>query len=153
MSQLSSVIFQNKCCHKHSATPFKMPDLQVLHLSGLIPSASYKVVKMIGVKSKRLWVKSISMHGSMFQQTVPWRPTQIVFPPGRCPISHHSGYQNALHVPTCCLARQCRFRKQNFQDNVGNVPLNKRGWVVQERVLAPRVIHYCVREICFWGVL
>jgi hypothetical protein len=36
-----------------------------------------------------------------------------------------------------------------FQHNVSNAPLNKRGWVLQERVLAPRVIHYCAREI-FW---
>lgn len=32
---------------------------------------------------------------------------------------------------------------------VNNSPLNSRGWVFQERMLAPRVIHFCRQEI-FW---
>ncbi|KAM0418893.1 hypothetical protein ACHAPT_012158 [Fusarium lateritium] len=32
---------------------------------------------------------------------------------------------------------------------VNNSPLNGRGWVFQERLLAPRVIHFCRQEI-FW---
>ncbi|KAI1271930.1 HET-domain-containing protein [Xylaria sp. FL0933] len=32
---------------------------------------------------------------------------------------------------------------------VNNSPLNNRGWVFQERMLAPRVIHFCSQEI-FW---
>jgi len=41
------------------------------------------------------------------------------------------------------------FEIRIFQDNVSNAPLDKRGWVLQERVLAPRVVHCCAREI-FW---
>jgi hypothetical protein len=41
------------------------------------------------------------------------------------------------------------FENEISQDNVGNAPLNNRGWVLQERVLAPRIVHYCAREI-FW---
>lgn len=32
---------------------------------------------------------------------------------------------------------------------VNNSPLNSRGWVFQERILAPRVVHFCRQEI-FW---
>jgi hypothetical protein len=68
------------------------------------------------------------------------------------PLSHLAPFRMA----------ECRYMSQSgvlpasvvfeiriFQDNVSNAPLNKRGWVLQERVLAPRVVHYCAREI-FW---
>lgn len=36
-----------------------------------------------------------------------------------------------------------------FNDNVARSALNQRGWVLQERILAPRVLHFC-REQLFW---
>lgn len=36
-----------------------------------------------------------------------------------------------------------------WRTEVNKSPLNTRGWVFQERALAPRVIHFCRREI-FW---
>ncbi|KAG9234953.1 heterokaryon incompatibility protein-domain-containing protein [Amylocarpus encephaloides] len=36
-----------------------------------------------------------------------------------------------------------------FDREVSDAPLNRRGWVLQERVLAPRTLHFCRREI-FW---
>lgn len=39
--------------------------------------------------------------------------------------------------------------KDMWLTEVNNSPLNSRGWVFQERMLAPRVIHFCRQEI-FW---
>jgi hypothetical protein len=36
-----------------------------------------------------------------------------------------------------------------WADEVLNAPLNKRGWVLQERLLPPRNVHFCRREV-FW---
>lgn len=36
-----------------------------------------------------------------------------------------------------------------IDDNVLDAPLNKRAWVVQERILAPRVLHFCANQL-FW---
>lgn len=33
--------------------------------------------------------------------------------------------------------------------NIGEAPLNRRGWVVQERILSPRVLHFGVQQL-FW---
>lgn len=33
--------------------------------------------------------------------------------------------------------------------NVGEAPLNRRGWVVQERILSPRILHFGVQQL-FW---
>jgi hypothetical protein len=40
-------------------------------------------------------------------------------------------------------------RSDVWTDGVVNAPLNQRGWVVQERMLAPRTIHFGAKEI-FW---
>jgi len=69
---------------------------------------------MIGVKSQRPWVKSIGTHGSIFQQTVPRPATQAVFLAGRCPISHHSGYQNAVTCPNLVSGPLMSFSKSEF---------------------------------------
>ena len=37
----------------------------------------------------------------------------------------------------------------NFRDQVDMAPLNKRGWVFQERLLAPRVLHFA-RDQVYW---
>ena len=39
--------------------------------------------------------------------------------------------------------------KNMWLTQVNNSPLNSRGWVFQERMLAPRIIHFCHQEI-FW---
>jgi hypothetical protein len=39
--------------------------------------------------------------------------------------------------------------ENNWVEEVLDAPLNKRGWVLQERILAPRIIHFCRREV-FW---
>lgn len=33
--------------------------------------------------------------------------------------------------------------------NVGEAPLNRRGWVTQERILSPRIVHFGVQQL-FW---
>lgn len=40
-------------------------------------------------------------------------------------------------------------RHNDFQENVDASPLNKRAWVMQERVLSRRVIHFA-REYTYW---
>lgn len=39
------------------------------------------------------------------------------------------------------------FEPDMWEDQVAKAPLNKRGWVVQERLLAPRVLHFTPREV------
>jgi hypothetical protein len=58
-----------------------------------------------------------------------------------------------------CLNNRCKLAKAHrpyivsnnslFYKNVSNCALNKRGWVFQERMLAPRVLHFC-RDQLFW---
>jgi hypothetical protein len=36
-----------------------------------------------------------------------------------------------------------------YRRNISDSPLNKRGWVYQERYLAPRILHFC-RDQLFW---
>lgn len=36
-----------------------------------------------------------------------------------------------------------------WDDDVENAPVNKRAWVLQERLLAPRVLHWCKDQIAF----
>jgi hypothetical protein len=36
-----------------------------------------------------------------------------------------------------------------WRDNIDDAPLNKRGWVTQERSLSPRVLHFAAGEIFF----
>ncbi|WYZ36693.1 hypothetical protein EsH8_II_000199 [Colletotrichum jinshuiense] len=44
----------------------------------------------------------------------------------------------------------CSIVDLNFWDNgIGQCPLNKRGWVLQERLLAPRVLHFAKDQL-FW---
>lgn len=39
-----------------------------------------------------------------------------------------------------------------FAHNVAEAPLYRRGWVRQERTLAPRIIHYCAKQL-YWECL
>ncbi|KAF5533167.1 hypothetical protein FPHYL_13653, partial [Fusarium phyllophilum] len=44
------------------------------------------------------------------------------------------------------------FNDSLWVDDIVNTPLNKRGWVVQERFLAPRVLHFAENQI-YWECL
>ncbi|CAG8952810.1 hypothetical protein HYFRA_00007522 [Hymenoscyphus fraxineus] len=45
---------------------------------------------------------------------------------------------------------RCTIMDLNFwEKNVDEAPVNRRGWVLQERLLAPRVIHFCEKEIAW----
>ncbi len=45
---------------------------------------------------------------------------------------------------------ECTISDLEFWDEkVENAPVNKRAWVLQERLLAPRVIHWCKDQIAF----
>jgi hypothetical protein len=37
----------------------------------------------------------------------------------------------------------------NFFEDVGKAPLNSRGWVLQERILSRRIIHFCATQTYF----
>lgn len=41
------------------------------------------------------------------------------------------------------------YKDLSWFNNIENSPLGKRGWVVQERVLSPRVVHFASNEI-YW---
>jgi hypothetical protein len=45
---------------------------------------------------------------------------------------------------------QCRIENLLFwEQSVDEAPVNKRGWVLQERLLAPRVLHFCQDQIAW----
>ena len=45
---------------------------------------------------------------------------------------------------------QCRIENLLFwEQNIDEAPVNKRGWVLQERLLAPRVLHFCQDQIAW----
>lgn len=49
----------------------------------------------------------------------------------------------ARHLPeTCYLVRE-----HKWIDNFLSSPLNRRGWVMQERILAPRVLHFTPKQV------
>ena len=43
--------------------------------------------------------------------------------------------------------RYTMYNNEYWSVNLEDAPLNKRGWVVQERLLAPRIIHFTEREV------
>lgn len=46
--------------------------------------------------------------------------------------------------------RRCIILDVSFWDDlVNDAPVNKRGWVLQERVMAPRVLHFCKDQIAW----
>jgi hypothetical protein len=66
----------------------------------------------------------------------PFRPTHVQF----CT----TGFNNGADSVVCRL-----IHKKFWEVDVSRCPIQKRGWVYQERVLAPRVIHFGHNQL-FW---
>jgi Heterokaryon incompatibility protein (HET) len=48
------------------------------------------------------------------------------------------------------LVRRCKIQDGSFWDReVDDAPVNRRAWVLQERLLAPRVLHFCKDQIAW----
>jgi hypothetical protein len=48
------------------------------------------------------------------------------------------------------LVERCRLQDASFWERkVDDAPVNKRAWVLQERLLAPRVLHFCKDQIAW----
>lgn len=48
------------------------------------------------------------------------------------------------------LIRRCKIQDASFWDRqVEYAPVNRRAWVLQERILAPRVLHFCKDQIAW----
>lgn len=48
------------------------------------------------------------------------------------------------------LVKRCRLQDASFWDrHVDDAPVNRRAWVLQERLLAPRVLHFCKEQIAW----
>ena len=46
--------------------------------------------------------------------------------------------------------KRCRILDLSFWDrNIHDAPVNRRGWVLQERLMAPRVLHFCQDQIAW----
>jgi hypothetical protein len=46
--------------------------------------------------------------------------------------------------------RRCTILDLSFwADRIDNAPVNKRGWVLQERLMAPRVLHFCRDQVAW----
>lgn len=46
--------------------------------------------------------------------------------------------------------RRCKVRDLSFwSKNIEDAPLNQRAWVLQERLLAPRILHFCKDQIAW----
>jgi len=79
-------------------------------------------------------------HGLFFPQDPRWRqPLQV-----NMKFSHPK-------LGTAADSRDGRLfdviYPNGWHDQVGRSPLNSRGWVFQERLLASRVLHFCPREV------
>lgn len=55
----------------------------------------------------------------------------------------------SIQPPTEIKIPSVLFDTNNWENDVGNSPLSTRAWVVQERVLSPRNIHFCHNEVFF----
>ncbi|KAF2786793.1 HET-domain-containing protein [Melanomma pulvis-pyrius CBS 109.77] len=74
---------------------------------------------------------SHNSHGGLFYDRLKSKPCTVILSAGK-------GREMFLLVD----ARQ-------FEKDVANSPLLKRGWILQERLLAPRVLHFARRQL-FW---
>jgi len=46
--------------------------------------------------------------------------------------------------------KRCTILDASFWTNyIDNAPVNKRGWVLQERLMAPRVLHFCSNQVAW----
>lgn len=63
-------------------------------------------------------------------------------PPSETPEKRLLGLEPLIH--------RCRIQDAAFWDRmVDNAPVNRRAWVLQERLLAPRVLHFCRDQIAW----
>lgn len=52
------------------------------------------------------------------------------------------------HERSCFFLRYCTIADASFWSNkVDNGPVNTRGWVLQERLMSPRVLHFCHDQV------
>ncbi|KAI4230263.1 MAG: hypothetical protein L6R36_000228 [Xanthoria steineri] len=58
--------------------------------------------------------------------------------------AHSLGDRRSLTLPTKFVVVD-----RNIEDNFGLAPLRERAWAVQERFMAPRILHFAQREL-FW---
>lgn len=64
--------------------------------------------------------------------------------------THPSGLVDSGKRVTQPTLRRCTILDVSFwADRVSRAPVNKRGWVLQERLMAPRVLHFCADQIAW----
>jgi hypothetical protein len=68
----------------------------------------------------------------------------------KVPGVHTATDPNVFGVPSKGPPIQCQVQNQTFWDiSIGDSALNRRAWVLQERLMAPRVVHFCEDQIAW----
>jgi hypothetical protein len=63
---------------------------------------------------------------------------------------HPSGYVDPITRTKSANLRRCTILDLSFwKDRVNRAPVNRRGWVLQERLSAPRVLHFCEDQVAW----
>lgn len=97
---------------------------------------------------QHLWedVVSLDVDGLHKGKPLPHR-AQSGFPPNPAVTNSAPSDTEFTHL---AKVRSCLLLDvSNWEKLVNQAPVNKRGWVVQERLLAPRVLHFCRGRIAW----
>lgn len=89
--------------------------------------------------------------GLFFERTPPFRPACMVYM--KCNVteafedgwSYYESSPELLELRSGCLCHI--MRPHGWLENVMKSPLNRRAWVMQERLLAPRVLHFLAGQV------
>jgi hypothetical protein len=105
-----------------------------------------------GESSGRDWLRHVKIMGSIYENcTLNIAAAHSPDAHGGC-FSSRDAFVTASPVIDLCIqdkVRTFQIRSKAIQAIPGHFPLNKRGWVFQERMLAPRTVHFTHHQI-FW---
>jgi hypothetical protein len=91
-------------------------------------------------KPQELWEDDVNLNLEGIPETDPLK-WQRDIEMSLSPMLAHSSRQTM---------KRCRILDLSFWErNIHDAPVNRRGWVLQERLMAPRVLHFCQDQIAW----
>ncbi|KAH6708824.1 heterokaryon incompatibility protein-domain-containing protein [Leptodontidium sp. MPI-SDFR-AT-0119] len=96
--------------------------------------------------SKQYWVDTVVLNTGKFQEQATNRSQALVKPARQANGNVKSKLipARSSEVPTYTI-----LNLELWEATVDQGPVNKRGWVLQERLIAPRVLHFCHDQIAW----